>query len=419
MNQKKSLMLLTTAFLSGAVCAEQPVSTEMKAEDKKIQLDWFKKPTFKIKGKLTFIAGTNGAKVRDNRIDQASFLTKGDFGFNIFGEGYNGSNYGAMISFDLRREKSGSESFIKAAYAYYNDQDYGTFQVGEMEGAIDQTMMDGRDIMGATGGFDGSLFTFATESTGVMASYKQATYDKKATKILYKTPVMNGFQFVFSFAPHSQLLGSKSRGAGDDTGFNSAMGGNASKAVQLKSGIEGVMSYGFAVSGVDINLYAGAGYANPSLTTLQQAGAHVRPAKSWQLGMIMDFGDIQLGAGYLNNGKSLTRKNSVETFGDAYNAAISYTLGRHYIAAGHMASSRKVVGGHAKANVSSVTYEYKAAPGLTVFGEVNYFDTRNTGQYYAAMGDTTAQKNAKRLHISGLKKNNRGSVMMVGTSIRF
>jgi hypothetical protein len=419
MIQKKLLISCGALFLSmhGFAKGENTPST-LDESNKKIQVDWFKKPTVTIKGKLSFIAGTNNAKKRESRVDQVSFLTTGDFGLNIFGEGYSGNSYGAMVSFDLRREKVGSSSFIKAAYAYYNDLDYGTFQVGEMEGAIDQALMDGRDIMGATSGFDGSaLFSFVSMSTGVMSSYKHATYDKKATKIFYKTPVMSGFQLAFSFVPHSQLLGSRSRGQASDSLFSEAMGGN--KSVQLKSGIEGVLSYGFDLSGVDINLYAGAGYANPSLTD-QQAGVHVHPAKVWQLGLIIDFGDIQLGAGYLDNGKSLTRKDVSETFGDAYNAAISYTLGRHYIAAGHMLSSRKVVGGKAKANISSLTYEYKAAPGLTVFSEFDYFDTRNTSQYYNSVPNTSNdQMNAKRVHVIGLKKNNKGGVLMFGTSIRF
>ncbi len=326
----------------------------------------------------------------------------------------------------MRREKTSSADFIRAAYAYYNDQDYGTFQVGEMEGALDQGLMDGRDILGGTGGFNGSLFTFASASTGVMSSYKHASYDKYATKFLYKTPVVHGIQFTFSYTPHSQLLGSRTRGAGPGSAYYTAMGEQANKGIQVRRNAEGVLSYGFDISGVDINLYAGGAVADPSLTD-QQLDADpttVRSSKSWQLGLIADFGDIQVGAGYLNNGNSLTLKNGVETYGNAYNAAISYTLGRHYIAAGYMGSSRRVLGGKARADISSLTYEYKAAPGLTLFAEANYFDTRNTSQYYNTTvgGEATVneQYTAKRIHVSNaLKKNNKGSVLMVGTSIRF
>ena len=425
----KSLIKLTTlsllvALVANAESNNAAPSVVNQVKDKKnnqINTDWFKKPQAKVKGKLMFIAGANTAKKRDSRIDQASFSTKGDVGFSIFADGLNNDSYGADIVFDLRREKKSSPDFIRAAYAYYNTEDYGTIKVGEMEGALEQTILDGRDIMGATGGFGGELFTFATPSTGTLSYYQHAGYDKYATKLLYQTPTMNGFQFVASFTPHSQLLGSRSRGASEDnnTGFAGAFN---SKNVMVRRVIEGVASYGFNTNGTDVNLYLGGSVANASTRNVAGASAeNVRSAKSFLAGLLVDFGDIQFGAGYMNNGKSLVRKDLSETYGDAVNAAISYALGRHYVAAGHMASWRKVEGGKAKANISSVTYEYKAAPGLTLFSEVNYFNTRNTSQYYNAAGNATqtSRGNNKRLFPGGIRENNKGAVVLVGTAIRF
>ena len=420
MNKTVFLMTLGIFALGSVSLQAEDQTAVLSKDDQKIKLDWFKKPVARVKGKLSFIGMTGGTKKRDSRVDQGSFITKGDFGVTLSADAQDGSSYGGVISLDLRREKAGSQDFIKAAYAYYNSLDYGTLQIGEMEGALDQALMDGRDIMGATGGFDGNFFTFTTASAGVMSGYKQSTYDKYATKLLYKTPVFNGFQFVMSFSPSSQLLGARSRGPGG--AFDAAMDKN--KAIQLKRTLEGVLSYGFDLSGVDINLFLGGGVANPILTTEQKnnGGATVNSAKVFQTGMIIDFGDFQMGGGYLHNGKSLTRKDVAGNYGDAYNAAMGYKIGRHYVAAGHMGSSRKVEGGHAKATITSVTYEYSAAPGLTVFGEMNYFDTRNTSQYYAnnnVTNNINTQLNNKRLHASTLGKNNKGSVFLVGTAIRF
>ncbi|MAP24166.1 MAG: hypothetical protein CMM87_01355 [Rickettsiales bacterium] len=422
----KSLIKLTTLSLLIAISANAESNTKVanSVDQKKgnqINTDWFKKPQARVKGKLMFIAGANSAKKRDSRIDQASFSTKGDFGLSIFADGLNNDSYGADIVFDLRREKRSSPDFIRAAYAYYNTEDYGTIKVGEMEGALEQTILDGRDIMGATGGFGGELFTFATPSTGTLSYYQHAGYDKYATKLLYQTPTINGFQFVASFTPHSQLLGSRSRGANEDnnTGF---AGGVNSKNVMVRRVIEGVASYGFNTNGTDVNLYLGGSVADSSTRNVAGASAeNVRSAKSFLAGLLVDFGDIQFGAGYMNNGKSLVRKDLSETYGDAVNAAVSYALGRHYVAAGHMASWRKVEGGKAKANISSVTYEYKAAPGLTLFSEVNYFNTRNTSQYYNAAGNATqtTRGNNKRIFPGGIRENNKGAVVLFGTAIRY
>ncbi|PLX29698.1 MAG: hypothetical protein C0582_04000 [Alphaproteobacteria bacterium] len=416
------LILFTLILGCGAEQAQAKIESNNQKDQKStvINTDWFKKPQAKVKGKLIFIAGANTAKKRDSRIDQASFSTKGDVGFSIFADGLNNDSYGADIVFDLRREKSGSADFIKAAYAYYNTDEYGTFKVGEMEGALEQTLLDGRDVMGATGGFGGELFTFATPSTGTLTYYQHAAHDKYATKVLYQTPTINGFQFVTSFTPHSQLLGSRKRGAdeGNSTSFGDAFNKNE---VMLRRVVEGVVSYGFNTSGVDVNMYLGGAVADPSTKINQNLAVNaVHPAKSFLAGLLVDFGDVQFGAGYMNNGKSLTRKDLSETYGDAVNAAISYALGRHYVAAGHMASWRKVEGGKAKANISSVTYEYKAAPGLTLFSEVNYFDTRNTSQYYNNAAATPKDRSEnKQLFSGGIRNNNKGAVLLVGTAIRF
>lgn len=413
---KKVIASLTTLSVLGI--APLAHSSETNSEtNSEINMAWFSKPNLEISGKITGMGAGASVRHQPPKTDKVSFASKGDLLFNIKAMTQGGTEYGGIVALDVRRDKAGGDDLYKSVYAYFSSPEYGTWQIGDLDSALEQVMVDGSDIMGGTGGFDGDMFYFATPTAGVFMPYMTAAYNRYATKIVYKSPVVHGLQLAASYTPHSALWGTMKRMHGEDFAKNIGIDANASWP-SLGRIFEAALSYGFSLGDVGVNLYAGGAIGNPNVSdhaVFANKGLH--PVKVWQLGMLLDWQQFQFAAGVLNQQRSMMRKDELGNAGTAYNAALSYTTGRHTIAVGYLGSTRRVLDGRAKGNVGSLTYECKLAPGWTVFGEANYFSTTNTVAYLAQDGVT--KKDQGYLYQSGLKKNNSGGVFLLGTTIRF
>lgn len=382
------------------------------------------KPKVELSGNVkAYAMGIAGKHVKapdhKGKIDNITAGSKGSLRFDATGQTAAGSTYGAVVALDLRRNKANTEDLWKSIYAFFSSDEYGMWQIGDLDGAMKQTIVDARNLMGGTGGFDGDMWVAATPTNGVMALYEPLSHTKYATKIVYKSPLMNGFQVAMSYTANSKLFGALERN------FNNGLGPQyiSGKKAMLGRVFETALSYGTSFGDVAVNLYAGGAVANPVVplgTNESPAdfGTGLRPVKTWQLGMLIDYHQFQFAAGMIDNQRSMLRRDETGDAGKAYNAGLSYTNGRHTVAVGYMGSTRKVLGGRAKANVGSLTYECALAPGWTVFGEANYFSTVNTDAYMAK-DDITAENRGNLFVSPKMNKRNSGGVFLLGTAIRF
>lgn len=399
---KKTLTCLAALGLAVA-------STANSAEQ--ISLAGFTKPAVTLSGKVQAFAFGKSVVNAPKGVDKVTGGTKGNLRLNIMGTSQAGTEYGAIAEMDFRRDRTASQDFWRAIYVYFSSPEYGMWQLGDLEGAIAQTMVDGKNLLGGTGGFWGDMWAVATPTTGVMYDFSAMSSTKYATKIVYKSPIMSGFQVVMSFTPHSKLWGLQNRNFDKDFVKAIATG----KAPSVSQVSEAAISYGFELGDVGVNLYAGGAIGSPDVPA--NSGYRLHSIKVWQAGMLLDWKQFQFATGVVNNQRSMMRTDEVGNAGTAYNAALSYTMGRHTFAVGYFGSTRRVTEGRAKSNVGSLTYECQLAPGWSVFGEANYFKTTNTGAYLEQAGIKDATSG--RIYTSGLDKNNSGGVFLLGTSIRF
>jgi len=374
------------------------------------------KPTLQLSGKLQAFALASSSKSRSVNAPATNFGTKGNLRFDINAQTASGTEYGGVAEVELNRAKVGSQDFFRAVYAFVSSAQYGTWQLGDLDGALVQGIVDGRQLMGGTGGFDGDMWAVVTPTSGVLVDMVGSSKTKYATKIVYKSPTVKGMQFVFSYTPQSKMYGLVDRSMGEDFDQNFIAG----KKPTISKVVEGVLSYGFSLGELGVTLYAGGSVATPRAGVSAVSG--IKAAKTFQLSMLLAWRDFQFAAGFLNNQSSLHRTNEVGDSGIAYNSALSYNTGPHTVALGYFGSKRKVTGGSAKANVGSATYEYSIAPGWTVFTEANYFKTTSTVAYLTDVG---AQPDAKTaagvgyLYATNNTKNAGGGVFLLGTTLRF
>ncbi len=418
--------------------AEKPLREIAVTDDTKKPMALFPKPSLNIVGKVSVLAVMDDLKHRHDSLDKFTLASKGNLTFRLGSEPKPGKHidssycYGAVASLDLTRNKTGSPDFLKAMYLYLGSEKGGMIQLGELEGAQDQLMMSGADLLGATGGFNGSMWIVATPTSGTLVSNKTSTYSKYATKAVYRSPLVGGFQFMISYNPGSVLLGSRRRvydGNGSDYFKIIDKGGTNTP---LKKVTELALTYGFDVNDTEINLYLAGGVAAPDPTKNQRqsiAGAKIKAVKNWRVGALVDFGDLRIAAGYFNNNRSLVRSDHAhETAGQAYNGAISYRYGQHLWAIGYMGSERKVEGGKARADISSVTYEYALTKGVTLFLEGNYYQTKTPKAYkarvrsiknFSAEKGGSLQDDNQFLYGTDLLANQKGFVALTGLTVRF
>jgi hypothetical protein len=145
-----------------------------------------------------------------------------------------------------------------------------------------------------------------------------------------------------------------------------------------------------------------------------------------QTGVVLDYGDYQLGAGYFNNGRSFMRKSYTTrnwTNLEGYNVGVGKKLDNvpgAYVSLGHTGSRRRVTGGYARGNVTSVGADYDVAKGLVLYTSVDMFDFKSPKPYQGLSGaDTTYDYLDNCNNAKTLNTNNRGALFVVGTKLRF
>jgi len=136
------------------------------------------------------------SRVESSRLD---FNAKGST------EAFGGIDYSLLIglSGDKNQQNTARETRIRI-----ENPSYGMISFGNTKGPDKFKKMGASRIMGAMGGFNGSLKNIISATSGVLWSTDLIGSPKDAVKIVYYSPIIEGFQFGLSFTPNTKQDGS-------------------------------------------------------------------------------------------------------------------------------------------------------------------------------------------------------------------
>jgi Gram-negative porin len=382
-----------------------------------------KSPTLKISGFTVFnmYSQSQSKRHRGRGGPQPHMaVDASDIYFTITGSSIGGLEY--MYRVNLNAIPDGSPT-LQQNYLQFKGG-WGTLQAGNVRGPENTMIYDASRVIGGTGGFEGGYAGVYNLSAFVVNGNDLAGDTKNATKMVYYSPEMYGFQFGISYTPSTAHTGDSrldnwsSKNADSVPGNKGIYGGfyrdnapfglrNVALGLTWKKEAE-IWSIILSAAGLMEQSY----YMDKSASGAQFGQRiKLRNAKGYQLGMILGYKDVRFAVGFLDNGKSrLPRDNAMRyggvNLGDLYqgnsgqavNVGLGYTMGAYQIAASWQGLSRKTDSTQkAKGNIYSATVDFTPFQGLKLYGEVDYAKT-TTNQ--------TAQDLEQRL-ISGGSHNRR------------
>ena len=272
--------------------------------------------------------------------------------------------------------------------------DWGILDLGADDGAEDTMGYGGENLLTGIGGFDGgsgSGFNFLGAAfTGPnLGNGGGDTSD--ANKITYYTPRFSGVQAAISFTP--------------DSGNTYAVTIDANDTAQMRNHIGAGVNFVEKFGDVDFRVHLNGAWADPD----NDLSGTLEDVSGYQAGLGLGWMGWSVAAGYGDGGDGLQTKASGADNGDWYDAALRYQTGPYTVAVGYLSRDQKT-GAATKVDLDFWTLgaNWDFAPGVRLYGEVDYMDIKNTGATTtdgSAPGTTVIQ--------------NDGILFAVGTNIAF
>lgn len=257
--------------------------------------------------------------------------TPNEIHFKANGKTDSGLTYGSKIEF---RPLNGGLGTPASQFGPATDEadvyiggDWGQIRLGLGDGAAEQNYSGGYSVMGIS--YDSALGA-AAGFTGA----SNAGVGKDANGIVYFSPNISGFTFGVSYAPSVDNTSSSS---------NSSEGGSTldtTPATPKGGGYNGLteLQASYKLNAGDASVLFDAGYArakNDDKRKRDWSGTHA--------GIVVNYGDIGLGVGYTNRGKSNAWKvDPVGTNVKTIDFGASYKLSGNLLYAGYAKSTQGV-----------------------------------------------------------------------------
>jgi hypothetical protein len=296
---------------------------------------------------------------------------------------------------------------------------WGTTLLGVHRGVTDFMAVGAFNSIGATGGILGNYKGVVNETTGVINRDDLLGVAKDNTKATYVSPRFMGVQVGYSFTPDG-----KHSGEADLASYNKLTDGKPALVGQqiheLGLNYKNTLANGLGVGASATSVFG---------RTQSNRGAGASPQgynniKSYALGLTFSYAGFSLGGEYLDNNKTYVAKNTTgANAGKLYTLGTGYSWNKHAVSLGYLHSKKKL-GQHktnatkygaVKADVYSVTYDYKVAPGLKVYTEAVNFNYKASDKVGHRQWATDTGANAAK----GLVENNKGHAVTLGTAISF
>ncbi len=362
-------------------------------------------PKITVGGFADFQVGIENDDADANQRSHA-FRSDTEVSFKVDGKSDAGLGYGAEVWLEADTTTDADNQGFNASKTFlYMDGMWGRLEMGSNIGADATMKIDASSIARATGGIDGDWtyfvnnrgtnFFLATPDMPLNYGYLASGYGDEAqenvNKVTYYTPRWAGFQLGVSYSPNDVSRGQSitrtdNRGA---TAVADVAGAGFAAAENIFTG--GVNWEGkFDQFGLALGATGETGNAET---------AGYEDLRAWNAGGKVTFMGFSVAGSYGSWGESLRLKtiNADETrywtVGGAYEfgpfgASVTYLNSRF--------DQGNVTGDNKFRNLS-VGADYKLAPGLTPYAEVDFFDA----------------------DVPGTASDNDGTLVLVGTQLNF
>ncbi len=437
-------LLLAVSIIAAASCYAQSDMTQQSASEEKSvkQEDSANKPQLIISGSAevhanftspdhTYYTGNPNGYRKTNKDSSMTRICAGEanVAFEAKGALDNGIRYGAIIDIDTMKDDTG----VDKMYVKFSKDGFGTIEMGNVKGPDAKFIYDGQRLIGGTCGVDGTVVHDIDYAPGVVSPVYMIGYTNKATKIAYYSPKIWGFQFATAITPDTKQHGHNdkdwhagSASNGNDNGMflkgdgkQKPSGRNnivlaLSHSHEFENGITTKLSgvYLFEdTKTLDVLSYKLKSGSTTDYEKVPGEDIKLRKARSYHLSATVGYKGWQIGAGFINNGKSRTPKNALDenignflstekaNAGRAWNIGAKYTLDDHwsFSTVFHKTQRRVDEGQKAKGNMLTLAVEYKVCDGLMLFTEFDHISTKSTDtacRRYNMIFDNVKDKNA-------------------------
>jgi outer membrane protein OmpU len=274
----------------------------------------------------------------------------------------NGILYGVVIELNAG---SGDVTAADEAYAYIDSPVWGRLEMGDKGDATDSMFAESDDILVGRAGPDGDATDFVTVGTaGIGATGNTITGE--ATKVVYFTPRLGGFQAGASLTPDS---GQASGAAGQDSDAD----GDFENVIGLAANWEGKFDDAVIV----LSLTGEFGEAETS------AGAdNLGEVATSSVGGTLTFGGFGFGAGYVDFGEQSLTQAAQAAGADAgsyWTVGGSYNSGPWGVSLNWFESTKSNTTGISDTDVTLISLDaaYTVAPGWDLAAALHVLSADN------------------------------------------
>ncbi len=371
--------LLGTSALIGAVA----IAASASAQTPKVTLGGF----------IDWQAGITSDDQDTNRRSHA-FFNDTEISVNVDGKSDAGLGYGAEIVLEADVTDDVDAEGTNASRTFiYLDGTWGRVELGSTEGVQTTMKVDAASIARASGGIDGDFYRFIAAPTTVgivtpdlpvgFGLAAAGSYGSEAqeniNKIVYYTPRFSGFQLGLNYSPND-----RDRGQTIDRTDNNAG--------RVEDVFGGAISWEGQWDVVSIALAATGEIGSAELATTEDLQA-------WNAGAVLGYMGFSLAGSYGHWGESYRATALNADDSHYWTVGGAYEHGPYGVSVTYLSSEYDNGGTLADNDFDNIVVgaDYKLAPGLTPYAEVNFFD-------YDAVGTAN---------------DNEGTVFLLGTQLNF
>lgn len=428
----KKILLTSTAIALALPFAAEQASAAIQGQTPRLQISGELSPQFHV------LKNKKREENKGKGFGQHLAIEDSRVNFDVLGktDALGGLEYGFLAGMGLYTNET---NIIEEARITLKNQ-YGTLMVGDTRPVDDFMAVGPWKVMGGTGGgIYGNMTSTYQPTSGVRFSGDLVGTSKDATKINYITPRFAGFQAGATYTPHSahdgaaKLFSHTNDGRVTQHFFRAqpfdqsqvSLGVNYKNTFQSGfnvqvslTGLYGHTKTGRRVQPGDVKAYLPDVTAVNNLVT--DKPSKVRNTKAFAVGALFGFQGWQIGGEYINNGKSgEPRALQGSDAGRVYSGALGYSWKVHSVAAGYSHTARKLGTGFskAKADVYTLTYDHKFAPGLEGFVEGNFAKQKTDAKYVNFVKNVKGTGNFDKANDAVGNSNTKA--VIIGSRIRF
>lgn len=390
-------------------------------------------PQVKFSGDIcSFIGTSRQDDSRDNK-DGDPHIAFGwaDLTLEIAGATFGDVHYKYHANLEIIPEGMGvNENYFEISSIY------GILQVGNLKGPDATFIENGTSMLGGTGGCDGSFYSMFNMPVGLPNMHYQAGYSKRATKLVYYTSRLFGFQMGVGFSPNPQHAGWNSMGS---KGYNNTNDNGIFSSDEIKKRMNVSFGINFEQK-IENFILKAALVAVKEKSTLKVPISQETPNKysytkyipfeihrevplkqdtSCHASTSLKYNNFQIAAGLIKNGSinlpdEQLHADLIEKYGlhlgdsgKVWNIGGKYTLGCVDIGVAYNKAKRKVTGfNYSEGKVTSLTVDCQIVSGIKVFAEIDYVKAETDPRVAAIYENKGPSRNS-------------GTVIMVGSKISF